>query len=106
MENKPEIIHTKRATLTLPVSFKTPVGLTKIPEPIIEPTITVIPFINVIFGLSVTSSFFFESSSTEFSVISKRTLLQLLTNPRGTAHAGELMNLHWGEGMLKGGVSS
>lgn len=56
MENIPDAVQTIRATLTLPVCISTPVGLTNIPEPMIDPTITVTPFIKDIFASSFISS--------------------------------------------------
>jgi hypothetical protein len=58
IEKTPLITQTTKAMLTLPVYFSTPVGLTKIPEPIIDPTITVIPFRRLILALRVTSPWF------------------------------------------------
>lgn len=55
IENNPDNTHTISARLTLPVFMSTPVGDTKMPEPIIEPTITVQPFTRLILALSVTS---------------------------------------------------
>uniref|UniRef100_A0A1A9ZBN9 Uncharacterized protein n=1 Tax=Glossina pallidipes TaxID=7398 RepID=A0A1A9ZBN9_GLOPL len=55
IENKPETIQTINAKLTLPVYMRTPVGDTNMPEPIIEPTITVQPLIRLIFAFNVTS---------------------------------------------------
>lgn len=56
IEKTPEMIQTMRAALTDPVFIKTPVGETKIPDPIILPTITVTPFSRLILGLRVISS--------------------------------------------------
>lgn len=50
------MIQTIRAALTDPVFIKTPVGETKIPDPIILPTITVTPLRRLILGLRVISS--------------------------------------------------
>lgn len=55
IEKTPEIIQTTSAILTLPVCISTPVGETKIPEPMIEPTITVQPFSRLILALRPTS---------------------------------------------------
>uniref|UniRef100_A0A1A9V7N0 Uncharacterized protein n=1 Tax=Glossina austeni TaxID=7395 RepID=A0A1A9V7N0_GLOAU len=55
IENKPETIQTINAKLTLPVYMRTPVGDTNMPEPIIEPTITVQPLTRLIFAFNVTS---------------------------------------------------
>jgi len=43
IEKSPETTHTINATLTDPVLFKTSVGDTKIPEPMMDPMITVHP---------------------------------------------------------------
>jgi hypothetical protein len=51
MENTPEETHTMRDRFTEPVLRRTPVGETKIPDPMILPTITVIPFNRLIFAL-------------------------------------------------------
>lgn len=56
MEKIPEAVHTRRLAFTLPVYLRTPVGLTNMPEPIMEPTITVIPFNRDIFASSLISS--------------------------------------------------
>lgn len=50
MENTPEVTHTTNDSPTLPVPFDTPLGETKIPDPMILPTITVIPFKRLILG--------------------------------------------------------
>lgn len=52
MEKTPETVHTINERLTDPVCFNTPVGETKIPEPIILPTMTVMPFNKDILALS------------------------------------------------------
>lgn len=56
IEKTPDTVHTTRDTLTLPVFFRTPEGETNIPEPMMLPTMTVMPFIKVILGLRVISS--------------------------------------------------
>lgn len=48
IENTPEATQTISAMFTLPVYFRTPLGETKMPDPIIEPTITVTPFSRLI----------------------------------------------------------
>ena len=58
IENNPERTQTMRAMLTLPVCIRTPVGETKMPEPMIEPTITVQPFSKLILALRPTSPLF------------------------------------------------
>lgn len=63
MEKIPETVHTMRLTLTLPVCLSTPDGDTKMPEPMMLPTMTVTPLMSVIFGLRVISSSFLGSSS-------------------------------------------
>lgn len=63
IENNPDMVHTIKDILTLPVCKSTPVGETKIPEPMMLPTMTVIPFRRVIFGLRVISSSGFLASS-------------------------------------------
>ena len=55
MEKSPLKIHTTRDIPGLPVCASTPVGDMKIPDPIILPTITVIPLNRVIFGLRPTT---------------------------------------------------
>lgn len=55
IENRPDTIQTISAILTLPVCMRTPVGETKIPDPIIDPTITVHPFNKLIFAFRPTS---------------------------------------------------
>lgn len=49
---KPETIQTINAMLTEPVFFKTPLGLINIPEPIIEPTITLTPFTFIMYKIN------------------------------------------------------
>ena len=56
MEKIPEVIHTMSERFTEPVFSSTPVGDTKIPEPIMLPTMTVIPFSKLIFALRQISS--------------------------------------------------
>lgn len=51
----PDANQTISAMFTLPVCFNTPVGDTKMPEPMIDPTITVHPFKRLIFAFSPTS---------------------------------------------------
>ena len=63
--NNPQIVQTTRDKFTDPVETRTPVGDTKIPDPIIQPTITVQPLSKVIsalslIGSSLTSSYNFE----------------------------------------------
>ena len=48
MVKMPHMDHTTNDKLTEPVDTSTPVGETKIPEPIMQPTITVMPFNKVI----------------------------------------------------------
>lgn len=55
IEKRPERIQTIRAMLTLPVCMRTPVGETKMPEPMIDPTMTVHPFNRLILAFSPTS---------------------------------------------------
>jgi len=54
----PQTAQTTRDMLTEPVETNTPVGETKIPEPMMQPTITVQPFNSVISDLSLTPSSF------------------------------------------------
>ena len=56
MEKTPEVTHTISERFTEPVFCSTPVGDTKIPEPIMLPTMTVIPFSKLIFALRQISS--------------------------------------------------
>lgn len=56
IENTPEVTHTMSDRFTEPVFCNTPVGDTKIPEPIMLPTMTVIPFNRLIFALRQISS--------------------------------------------------
>lgn len=60
--NTPEATHTIKLALTDPVNFNTPVGDTKIPLPIIDPTITVMPFRSDIFASNAPPSFSLPSS--------------------------------------------
>ena len=48
MVKMPHMDHTTNDKLTEPVDTSTPVGETKIPEPMMQPTITVMPFNKVI----------------------------------------------------------
>lgn len=67
--NTPEATHTIKLALTEPVYLNTPVGETKIPLPMIEPTITVMPFINDIFASKAPDSFVSGSrSGSDFKV--------------------------------------
>jgi len=52
----PDAVHTRRLAFTLPVYLRTPVGLTKMPEPMMEPTMTVTPLSSDIFASSLISS--------------------------------------------------
>lgn len=54
--NTPEATHTRRLALTEPVYFSTPVGDTKMPLPMMEPTMTVMPFIRDILASNAPSS--------------------------------------------------
>lgn len=56
IEKTPDKVHTIKDMLTLPVCSNTPVGDTKIPDPMMLPTMTVTPFRRVILGLRVISS--------------------------------------------------
>ena len=56
MEKTPEVTHTMSERFTEPVLSSTPAGDTKIPEPIMLPTMTVIPFSKLIFALRQISS--------------------------------------------------
>lgn len=56
IEKTPDTVQTIKAILTLPVYMSTPVGDTKMPLPIIDPTITVHPFSKLIFAFNPTSS--------------------------------------------------
>lgn len=75
MENTPDTVHTTRDTLTLPVFFSTPDGETNIPEPMILPTMTVMPFSRVILGLRVISSSGLPSPSMVRAVLQESTTL-------------------------------
>lgn len=55
IEKSPDKTQTMSAIFTLPVCIKTPVGDTKMPDPMIEPTITVHPLSRLIFALRPTS---------------------------------------------------
>lgn len=55
IEKSPDATQTIKDKFTLPVCIKTPVGETKIPDPMIEPTITVIPFSRLILAFKVIS---------------------------------------------------
>ena len=67
MEKSPLATQTRRERLTLPVDWRTPVGETKIPLPMMQPMMTVQPFIRVIsaFSLIPSSSFSPVASATE-----------------------------------------
>lgn len=75
IENTPDKVQTRRDTLTLPVFLRTPEGETNMPEPIILPTITVIPFSRVILGLRVISSSGLLSPSMARAVLQESTTL-------------------------------
>lgn len=81
IEKTPEMVQTIKETLTLPVCLRTPAGDTNIPEPIILPTITVIPLIKLIFGFNVISSSFFDVvvvlSSSMIVVVAYRTFCEM-----------------------------
>lgn len=51
VEKIPEMTQTQMESPTDPVFIKTPLGDTKIPDPMMDPTITVQPFKRDIFGL-------------------------------------------------------
>lgn len=63
MLNTPEATHTMRLAFTDPVYLSTPVGDTKIPLPIIEPTITVIPLSSDILASNAPPSLFSSCSA-------------------------------------------
>lgn len=99
MENTPETVHTISETFTLPVFFSTPEGETKIPEPIILPTITVMPFKRVILGLRVISSSpdpLASSSSMAEAVVFREHVASLL---RSRWHVID-MGQGWGWGII------
>jgi hypothetical protein len=56
MEKTPDATHTMRERFTEPVFRRTPVGDTKMPEPMMLPTITVTPFKRLIFAFRQISS--------------------------------------------------
>ena len=56
MMKSPQTVQTTMDMLTEPVETSTPVGETKMPEPMMQPTITVQPFSRVISLLSLMSS--------------------------------------------------
>ena len=56
MEKTPARTQTTSAMLMLPVLWRTPPGETKMPDPMIEPTITVTPFNIVIVFFKPTAS--------------------------------------------------
>lgn len=82
MENTPEMSHTSRDTLTLPVFLSTPDGLTKMPDPMMLPTMTVMPFTKVIFGLRVISSSLAGFESSSMMAHGVRGATQSTTDPR------------------------
>jgi hypothetical protein len=56
MVKNPQIVQTTNDKFTDPVDFKTPVGETKIPDPMIQPTMIVIPLSKVISAFNLTGS--------------------------------------------------
>ncbi|GBP19324.1 hypothetical protein EVAR_79926_1 [Eumeta japonica] len=75
----PDEIHTSKLAFTEPVYLSTPVGETKMPLPMMEPTITVIPLRSDIFASSAPSTFPSSASSASlFSVSASHSSSSLL----------------------------
>ena len=86
MEKSPLATQTRRERLTLPVDWRTPVGETKIPLPMMQPTMMVQPFRRVSSAFILTPS----PSSSDLSGLSRMssqsslssTILSLLLTSR------------------------